>query len=170
LLLGDAKGVVDMNDSIKQMIRALIQRGLATPYTLQGCPNEEIEKLEEHFNIKLPDAYRDFLLTMGRGAGKLFEGSHFTYEHLFKLREWAEELMVEAKAEFDLPDDAFVFMMHQGYDFFFFQVSEGVDPPVDEFLEGKQVPTQQAEHLSEFLLTSARRWPRSVWELMNQRT
>jgi hypothetical protein len=147
-----------MNDAIKQVVRIMIQRGVATPYTMRGCTDGEVEKLEKHFNIKLPSVYRDFLLAMGHGAGSLYTGTHFTYEHLFELRGWAEELLADVGPDFYLPDDAFVFLMHQGYDFLYFQTSEGDDPPVYEFLEWYDVPTEQSSRLSAFLLLVAQEY------------
>ena len=34
-----------------------------------------------------------------------------------------------------MPDDAFVFSMHQGYIFEYFRLKDGDDPPVHSFLE-----------------------------------
>ncbi len=36
-----------------------------------------------------------------------------------------------------MPEDAFVFFMHQGYQFMFFRLSEGDDPPVYYYGEGE---------------------------------
>lgn len=37
-----------------------------------------------------------------------------------------------------LPADAFVFLMHQGYQFSFFALAKGDDPAVSSYLEGRK--------------------------------
>jgi len=39
-----------------------------------------------------------------------------------------------------LPSDAFIFSMHQGYEFWYFRISEGDNPPVYGFHEGEADP------------------------------
>ena len=94
------------------------------------CTEEEVAALEKQMSVCLPGAYREFLLWMGKDAGRLFRGTDCLYEILPKLKAWAIELLAENGLSDLLPDDAFVFLMHQGYQFMFFRFSEGEDPPV----------------------------------------
>ena len=94
------------------------------------CTEEEVAALEKQLNIHLPGAYREFLLWMGRDGGNLLVGTDYSYEILPKLKSWAMELLSEKNLSHLLPDDAFVFLMHQGYQFMFFRLSEGEDPPI----------------------------------------
>lgn len=70
------------------------------------------------------------------------------------LIEDAKILLEENNFPEVLPADAFVFWMHQGYQFAFFRIGEGEDPPVYHFEEGQESQTFQRIHdkLSEFLL------------------
>lgn len=57
------------------------------------------------------------------------------------LRANAREIF--ASAGLDLPDEAFVFGIHQGYQVFFFYPKPGEDdPPVYLYVEGAERPTQ----------------------------
>ncbi len=94
------------------------------------CTENEVRILERQLGFSLPGAYRKFLLWMGHGAGILLRGSDCFYQHLPPLRTWAEELLEENNFPEPLPEDAFVFYMHQGYLFYFVRVGEGDDPPV----------------------------------------
>jgi hypothetical protein len=102
------------------------------------CTLEEIIAIEKTFKIKLPQAYQDFLLTMGHSGGDFLKGSDCFYKQLPLLKEWAIELLEENNFTEPLPDDAFVFFMHQGYQFSFFRLSEGDNPPIYFYYEGQK--------------------------------
>jgi SMI1 / KNR4 family (SUKH-1) len=89
---------------------------------LRGTPAspEEIAALEQQLGVRLPAAYKAFLFILGRDGGTDFIGSDCTIRRLPKLREWAQDLLRRCGSPYMLPDTAFVFMMHQGYSFFYF--------------------------------------------------
>lgn len=122
---------------------------------LLPCTEEEVRSLEQQLGISLPDAYKEFLLWMGHGAGGLMRGSDCFFEHLFEIRAWAIELLQENNFPEPLPDDAFVFFMHQGYQFSFLRTSEGDDPPTYSYHEGENQTsfTRSHERYSDFLAT-----------------
>ena len=64
-------------------------------------------------------------------------------------QKWAEELLQENGLT--LPDNAYVFNMHQGYVFNFFILTEGDDPPIYNYCEGKSI-TQTFSTFTEFLV------------------
>lgn len=70
------------------------------------------------------------------------------------LNEAATGLLQENDKNYKLPSDAFVFYMHQGYQFMFFRLSEGDDPPVYFFGEGEGLdkPKLLYDHFSSFLM------------------
>jgi hypothetical protein len=86
---------------------------------LRGCSMREVGKIETFFNIELPLVYKDFLLSMGKDAGAFMKGSSAVYKEIFDLREGSIRLLNEDNFK-ALPDDVFVFWMHQGYQFSFF--------------------------------------------------
>lgn len=125
----------------KDVVPLLLSTKMASGWVVQGCSMEEVESLEKQYGIRLPLAYREFLLIMGYGAGALFRGTDAFYRRLSELREGAEELLAEDNADFKMPADCFVFAMHQGYQFWFFYLSEAVeDPPVYYYYEGWERP------------------------------
>ena len=118
------------------------------------CTDEEILLIEQQFHLSLPTAYKEFLLTMGKGAGDLLVGSEFLYKDLPGLQEVAHEMLAEDAFPQNLPEDAFVFFMHQGYQFNFFRTSEGDNPPVYRYFEGKDKEAFPLiyPHYTDFLL------------------
>ena len=123
-------------------------------HNLLPCTEEEVYTLEQKAHRSLPRAYKEFLLTMGKGAGDLLAGSDFSYRQLDRLQEVAAEMLVEDGFPLKLPEDAFVFFMHQGYQFNFFHTSAGDDPPVYRYLEETDLETFPLiySHFTDFLL------------------
>jgi hypothetical protein len=103
---------------------------------LKGCTMQEVNKIEGEFGIKLPASYVYFLLLMGKDAGEFLKGSSVFYNEMFVLRESSMELLNENNFK-SLPPDTFVFWMHQGYQFAFFDLKEGDNPPIYFYYEGK---------------------------------
>lgn len=100
------------------------------------CFENEVTELEQSFGIRLPRAYKEFLLAMGHGAGSLFQGTDFSYSRLRAINASARELLSENCEDSALPRDGFVFYMHQGYEFGFFVCNGEGDPPVSQYAEG----------------------------------
>ena len=103
---------------------------------LSGAASDQwtVRDLEQQLHVELPAAYRAFLIVAGNGWEPL-EGSHYALEDdLANLQRSGQRIMKHDEAK--LPDDAFVFRVHQGYAFNFFLVHDGEDPPVYEYVEG----------------------------------
>lgn len=99
------------------------------------CTLQEVEELEQWLGHRLPKAYREFLLWMGHSGGGVLAGTNCFYEDLKRIQTSAKELLEENHYSGELPKDAFVFYMHQGYQFNFFHLEEGDDPPVYFYVE-----------------------------------
>jgi hypothetical protein len=71
---------------------------------------------------------------------------------LYDLREWAIDLLEESGEPFSLPDNAIVFLMHQGYQFFFFH-ADGIndDPPVYYYFENLASVERPYERFSDWV-------------------
>jgi SMI1-KNR4 cell-wall len=121
---------------------------------IEGAAATEIGELETYAGGSLPDTYRRFLSVMGRSAGALLRGSDclLTQRHGLRLRESAERIIHRSGAGFELPQDAFVFLVHHGYQFLYFHLQQGDDPPVFRFSDADQTANQIADSFSSFLL------------------
>ncbi len=114
----------------------------------------EVEKIQNDFGLILPLTYRQFLFTMGKGAGRYMLGSSVFYYDTGDIGIGAADLIEENELP-PLPEDAFVFWMHQGYRFAFFRTSEGDDPPVYYYTEDDDNQKEYikcTERLTDFFL------------------
>ena len=132
-----------------------------------ACTEQEVAALEQQLNVRLPGAYREFLLWMGKDGGDLLRGTDCSYEIIPKLEPWAVELLAENGLSHLLPGDAFVFLMHQGYQFMFFRLSEGEDPAVYHFdqTSHQESATTAASCFSVFLLGLIEDYAQAAQEL-----
>ena len=125
----------------------------ASKRTFVGFSESEISDCESKLHVRFPAIYRAFLNTMGRKHGDLFCGSDFaTLEQLTEHREFAEKLMSENDATWELESNAVVFMEHQGYTFCFFDSSNGQDAPVYQYVEGDPSPTKRTDGFLQFVI------------------
>jgi hypothetical protein len=115
-----------------------------------------IARLEEHLGLPIPPAYRAYLGIAGASPPPELVGSDCHADCLFKLHDWAIELLKESGNPFPLPDDAIVFLMHQGYQFFYFH-ADGVtdDPPVYYYFENRLEPERPYERFSDWVAAIA---------------
>ncbi|WP_169730630.1 SMI1/KNR4 family protein [Calidithermus terrae] len=127
---------------IDQAVKRLVESGLAPRDFMCGCSEEEVNELEEFFGIQLPEAYRYFLERLGKSAGTFLIGTDFLFATLKQLRSEAEDLLETDNAPFRLSSRHFVFAVHQGYQFLFFDALAGDDPPVLHYLEGESEPKE----------------------------
>lgn len=93
-----------------------------------GCTDAELDGLGEALGGVLPSLYRRYMLIAGRSKGPAPVGTDSRYPTVLALRGWAEELLAESRATYTLPDDLFVFAMHQGYAFTAMWLGRGDDP------------------------------------------
>lgn len=140
---------------MSKICERLIRAGIATTDEIRGCSLEETDELESYVKGQFPQSYKIFLLTMGRGAGKFFEGTDIFYPEILEIRRGAEDLLDEDNSDFELSTSDFVFALHQGYQFMYFSVVEDVDdPPVYYYMEGAEASHKKWASFSEFLLKS----------------
>ncbi len=143
---------------IERILNEIKILGIPNPRKFVPCTEEEVARLEQATHLTLPRAYQEFLRTMGNGTDTLLNGSDFLYPRLMRLQEGAREMLAEDSFPQKLPEDAFVFFMHQGYQFGFFRTSEGDDPPLYRYLEetDREVFPCIYPHFTDFLLTELR--------------
>jgi len=120
------------------------------------CSLQEVEELEQWVGHRLPEAYREFLSWMGHSGGGVLAGTDCFYRDMKRIQAGAKELLEENQYSGELPRDAFVFCMHQGYQFIFFHLEDGDDPPVYYYVEENPPRTffeQIYQRFSIFVLT-----------------
>jgi ankyrin repeat protein len=129
---------------------------------LLGCTDEEIDKLEKHFDVILPAAYRYFLKRLGKGAGEFMSSDHLTFEYPYLF----EQAQSEDYAEYcKLTKKSFVFSEREGCLFFFFEADgQSDDPPIFQFDDGDSGERQVARSIWEFI--EERVIAYEIWELM----
>jgi hypothetical protein len=119
---------------------------------LRGMPCDEwtVAELERQLRVELPASYKAFLLLAGHGCEPL-EGSRYAVEDdLSDLQD--EGRRIARHENLQLPNDAFVFVVHQGFACHFFLLQDGDDPAVYECVESSVRLEQVAPHFSEWVL------------------
>jgi hypothetical protein len=128
------------------------------------CTPDEVRALEQQVGLVLPEAYKEFLLWMGHGAGGFLQESNCFYRHLLHNQQMAVALLEESNFPGSLPQDAFVFYNYEGYQFVFFRVSEGDNPPLYYYHEADE-PTsfkRVLDTFSEFIEREIEAYNRSI--------
>ena len=121
-----------MNDTTigERAAELLVEHGYCTREEVKGCTEEDLETLEDRYDLALPEAYKSCMRHIGRYPGTLLAGSEFAYPEMELQTKFAKEITEEHATHFQLPDDIFVFRGLQGYAFDCFRTAEGDDPPV----------------------------------------
>lgn len=125
------------------------------------CDPNDMEQLTEIANgQKLPEAYVTFMKCAGRGY-IMFNGSDYSFkdtERFKELKAGALDLLEECGFNKKIGDEQFVFMGHQGYMYWFFNLNDGDNPPVYFFEESYDGSYTQSDFIklsntfSEFLI------------------
>jgi len=136
----------------KQTSRTAAQWYMRRMTTFEGCSEAEIAAVEAYFGVQFTDVFRTYLRQMGKARGDLLCGSDVAQPPQFaEFRQFGQELMHQASQALELPDDAIVFLAHQGYQFTFIQLHGGFDCPVMNYMETEDAPKQIAESFAAFL-------------------
>jgi hypothetical protein len=138
-----------MNPTIAEGTRRLRSAGLLPPGDTGGCTSEEITRIESKVGQRLPGVYRDFLAVVGRSSGGFMRGSDLACDQLLRINREARDLTREGGLS--LSSSAFVFLMHQGYQFLCFDLGAGADPEVSRFEEGGAIQRLGVSFSSWFL-------------------
>ncbi len=125
---------MNWDDKIEEVLGQLRQIDEPILERLVGCTQEDILQIEQSFGFRLPGAYVALLRRIGRDAGGLMTGVGFVFPELLGFRETAESLLDDLddteRIGIELGVRDFVFLMIQGYQFFFFRAGDSDDPAV----------------------------------------
>jgi hypothetical protein len=139
-----------MTINISALGNRILASGLANE--LLGCSDKDLADIEEAFEVKLPAVYRALMKMLGRGAGDLWNNCSYQYPQVVDyLRDNAEQYLEANNQSFRLGPTDYVFMDHQGCEFFYFDTTKGDDPPVYKFGDRQVEPVKIDDTLSHFL-------------------
>ncbi|MDR6569162.1 SMI1/KNR4 family protein [Chitinophaga ginsengisegetis] len=100
---------------------------------------DKLSQIEKEDKILLPQIYKDFYRRCSRSIPENLVGTDLR-NHYPDMNIGAIELLEEDGAEIFLESDDFVFMMHQGYMFWYFKANGNPDPIVFGYHENRLKP------------------------------
>lgn len=111
---------------------------------------DKLIRIQNERHISLPEIYKRFYEQCSFSLPANLVGTDLWNNNRFDLNEGAVELLQEDGAGNFLERDHFVFMMHQGYIFWYFRANGETDPIVYGYHEGKMKP-DNIGHFSNFI-------------------
>ena len=138
-----------------QTLKVLKQKKIIDESKDNGYTEEDVQKIEAHFKIKLPLYYRKFL----KEIGKLFDikeginnGLVLRYKSLYTfLSEFNNDILDVNLTNFKLPGNAFIFAIEDCEHAYYFLCSEEQDPEVFQFSSTSDKPFSYSKCFTEFL-------------------
>lgn len=124
-------------------------------YPMKPCSKDDLSKLVKLSSTRtLPKTYLDFMNKAGNGI-EFLVGTDYSMKYIFDLKEGAIELLEENNSIKKLADNQFIFMMHQGYIFWFFNLNDGDNPAVYCYDESVELDdfNKVSNNLSDFLIS-----------------
>jgi len=97
----------------------------------------KLNSIENKHQISLPQVYKDLYRQCSFSIPANLVGTDLWNNNRLDLKEGAIELLEENGIDNFLESDDFVFMMHQGYMFWYFKANGNPDPIVYGYYEGK---------------------------------
>ena len=118
-----------------------------------GCSENEIKEIEVKIGYSLPDAYRQYLLWMGKDYKGIFIGCDWFISDIIDNTELLAELLIENQVNYKLAKHYLVFFSHQGYMAAWFDLpKESENPTVYFFTENREsVAVTIEEKFTDFL-------------------
>ncbi|MCD2259505.1 SMI1/KNR4 family protein [Psychroserpens luteolus] len=114
---------------------------------------KKLDTLEKEGHLIFPSIYKAFYLECLKVVPKTLVGTDLFHDK-HELKAWALELLEEDNAEIFLTEKDVVFMMHQGYMFWYFKADGTKNPNVYFYEEMSLKPTLVTDlktFLSEYL-------------------
>lgn len=106
-----------------------------------GATAAEVAALENSIGFPLPNAYREYLLWMGKDFNGIFRGSNWFISDLESNKEVLKDLLEEVDSKYKVIPSHFVFFTHQGYMAAWFDASMSEANPKCWFInDGMQEP------------------------------
>lgn len=136
-------------ESAKQFHALHIEPRIGAPI---GASEAEVEALERKLGFPLPQAYRDYLLWMGRDCDGIFRGSAWFIDCVFSNQGMLRDLLEEEGVQYQTKNSHVVFFSHQGYMAAWFDAETAVPDPECWFMTDGLSEPRPTGRFSEFLL------------------
>lgn len=150
-----------------EILTVLKKKELQTLEPFIGCTDDEIKQLENDIGCELPFTYREFLRAVGHASGKLFQGTEVHYSKLKEIQKYAKDLLEENNNPIILPETAFIFSLHQGYEIKYFELNGDQNPsPIYEWYEGSNKKNMISTSFEEFLLGEIEKHAKINWGIL----
>ena len=135
------------------LLQRLIISGLCKPQEIKGCTKADIDRLEAGLTVKLPEAYVEIMLSIGRQAGTFLDDVTFFYPASIGLTDKSRKLLLES--DVTLPDNIYVFTERYFEQIGFFYLDSGkADPPIYQWTDESPKKT--------------RRVYKSIWQFIDE--
>lgn len=144
------------HEFFSNLLEKLERNGLIHKSGAKGCTMNDIHHIQKQFGIILPEYYKQFMLCLGQTSGSFLQGDDFHIDVVAEINLWVRQLLEESNEKYRLSSGDFVFLMHQGYEFVYFESGVGENPPVHQYVEGSGFHRNQWPSLSNFLTESAK--------------
>ncbi len=109
-------------------------RGVLCGLQCLPCDEWQVADIQEELRVDFPAAYKAFLLLAGRGCEPLEPSKYTIDDDLAGLQRSGRRIMQHENLA--VPQDAFVFFVHQGFVCHFFLLDNGDDPSIYQCVEG----------------------------------
>jgi hypothetical protein len=119
----------------------------------KGNSLKEISELQTALGCELPEAYKEYLLLMGKDYEGVMVGTNCFLTDVKSNNEYLPELLEENNlSEFTLPEKYVAFFCHQGYMMAWFSIpSNETDPICTYYFEGTIERPKEYGTFSEFM-------------------
>ncbi len=128
------------------------------PEHIYPCSEAEVQSYETQLGLKLPLAYKEFLLWGGHGIGvgwnHIMRGSEFYFDAFYydDRRPYYRDLMKHDDLDYSVLDEqTIIIFSHHDYQCAYIRADEGENPPVYFYLEGESEIVKESDSYSEYL-------------------
>ncbi|MBP6350059.1 MAG: SMI1/KNR4 family protein [Candidatus Obscuribacter sp.] len=133
------------NNWVDNLAARLVETGIATMETINGCSEEELLNIEKFYSLKLPEAYKDYMRKFGKASGDFLRECGIYYPSVLRNRRRATTLL-NNNTDYKLKRSDFVFITRYGCQFYFFGTAgKNPNPPVFRYTENSDVPMLLAD-------------------------
>lgn len=139
-----------IDDEIQSLIRLAIEKRRATERDIFPISAVEIDRVERDQGVRLPAAYRKFLMRMGGGFGNVCSHADMFFPAMLGLRSDTEELLQFNDIDYTLKEVDVPFHMHEGY-YVAWMSGGGENPPVYSYSEAGMGVMRETDSFTDWI-------------------